>query len=129
MEYPTRRGIAIPPQELCFPPSELDLGEKKNWNNHHNAWTRRAMAQNAMLQTLRDLDRMQFMLPVDTHVALHRKYDAPPLPSPKQTADVIIEAYEAGEKLKVYEPYVGYKPVPIPKNIINGILNNYGSYE
>ena len=87
------------------------------------------MAQNAMLQTLRDLDRMQFMLPVDTHVALHRKYDAPPLPTPKQAADEIIEAYEAGEKLKVYEPFVGYKPVPIPKNIINGILNNYGSYE
>lgn len=100
--YPTRRGIAVPITEIWLPESKLNLNREKNFNNHHNEWGRRTMGKTAITQTLRDLNRHQFLMPVDVHNELHRRYSPPDKPTLRQAMDEIDEAYHRGESLKIY---------------------------
>ena len=123
--YPTRNGIAIPPYELSLPGSRLDLGNTRNFNNHHNEWTRRTMGRLTVTQTLRDLARLQFILPKDVHERLHRTYEPPMLPTIAQAIDEIMDAYENGESLKVLQTR-HYVEVGITEQLIQHIKNEKG---
>lgn len=102
MEYPTRNGISIPLTELELPDSNLDLDRPENLNNHHNEWERRQMGRFAITKTLRDLERHQFILPVDVHREFHRNYDPPRFPTLAEALDEVTDAYELGETMRVY---------------------------
>lgn len=125
--YPTRNGIAVPPHELDLPPSELDLGRFENFNTHHWEFTRRAMGQFAITQTLRDLERLQSSLPKDVHQELHRRFDAPVFPTAYQAASEIMDAHEQGENVRIYNiERKQYELYPIPTSTIDEIKQSWG---
>ena len=97
---PTLHGVAISPFELGLPESHLDLSNDRNWNNHHQAFAARAFGSLALFQTFRDLERHQFIMPVDQHDTLHRLYGPPKMPTIKEAMDVVVEAYEGSERLR-----------------------------
>lgn len=92
----------MPVTELGLPESNLDLELPQNFNNHHNAWTRRRMGEFAITQTFRDLARHQFLMPRDTHANLHLMFDPPKFPTLEQAMGEVMEAYEAKEMMKVF---------------------------
>jgi len=100
-KYPTRNGISIPIHEIELPPTHFERPELHS-NNHHNMWGRKTMGRTAITQTLRDLDRLQFVMPVDVHNSLHQLYAPPEKPTLRQAMDEIDEAYQLGETLKIY---------------------------
>lgn len=102
MEYPTRNGISVPLSELSLPPSRLDLERPENFNNHHNEWERRAMGRFCITQTLRDLERHQYILPKDTHRYIHGVYSPPKFPTLEQAMAEVDAAYQNGEMMRVY---------------------------
>ena len=99
--YPTRNGIAISVNEIWLPKSELDLGKKGNFNNHHNSWTERMFGRCILFNTLRDLESQQFALPLDIHDYLHLEFDPPKMPTIQQAIAEIERAKDAGERLHV----------------------------
>lgn len=102
MEYPTRNGISIPVHELELPESSLNLERPENYNNHHAEWQRRQMGRFAITQTLRDLERHQFLLPRDVHQELHKMYEPPRFPTLREALDEVEEAYAKDETMQVY---------------------------
>ena len=97
---PTRNGVAISPFELNLPESHLDLSREQSWNNHHNGWEARTFGSLALLQTFRDLERHQFLMPIDQHDILHRLYAPPVIPTMQEAMFVVSEAYDASERLR-----------------------------
>ena len=98
--YPTIKGVGVSPFELVTRDSHLDLENTRNWNNHHVGFTARNFAGLALFQTFRDLERHQFITPLDIHSEAHRLYAPPVMPTIKEAMDVIVEAYDAGERLR-----------------------------
>ena len=130
MEYPTRNGIAIPPSELELPESHLDLRADYSWNNHHMEWERRKYGKHIIYQTLRNLDRLQVVMPVDVHNALHDTYTPPKMPTLKQASDEIMDAWEEMEGIKIYHGKdKGYVERDIPFETIIHIRKYYGDYD
>lgn len=103
--YPTRNGISVPVYEIDLPETKLNLELAGTENDHHGEWPRKTMGTLAILQTLRDLDRSQYMMPIDVHTELHRRFAPPELPTPTQALDEITEAYNNNETMKVYDLY------------------------
>lgn len=97
--YPTRNGIAIPPQELWLPETNLNLERSKNFNNHHSCWTAKKFGKCVILNTIRDLETHQDYLPLDVHNFLHEEYEPPRLPTLLQAMTEIERAFDAGEQL------------------------------
>ena len=129
MEYPTRNGITIPPSELELPPSRLDLSKEHSWNNHHRQWERKKYGRCLIYQTLRNLDRLQVVMPVDVHNALHDIYSPPKMPTLKQASNEIMEAWGEMEGIRIYHgKEKGYVERDIPFEVIVDIRRNYGSF-
>lgn len=129
MEMPTRNGISVPVYELELPYSDLNLELPENKNNHHNIWERRAMAQFAITQTLRDLTRHQFLLPKDVHQDLHRIYEPPKFPTLQQALDEVEEAYQRKETMQVYLiDQKRYEQFPISDNLMKKLHEEYNHY-
>jgi len=122
--YPTRHGVGISPFELGLPESHLDLSREQNWNNHHNGWEARAFGSLALLQTFRDLERHQFLMPVDQHDTLHRLYSPPAMPTIEQAMNIVVEAQEAGERLRTGS---ARNPVfkSLTKDVLRRVSNDY----
>jgi len=104
MAYPTRRGIAISPQELELPDSRLNLEAPRNWNNHHLSFTRKMFGRQILYFTLRNLESQQTYMPVDIHDALHTEYEPPKMPTPLQALHEIERARHDGEHLQIRQP-------------------------
>ena len=102
MEYPTRNGISIPTHELELPESKLDLRRPESFNTHHREWSRRSMGRFSITRTLRDLTRLQDILPKDVHQELHRLYTPPELPTIRQAMAEVMDAYDNDETVRVY---------------------------
>ena len=92
--YPTRNGIPIPPAELGFDNEHSLIRE-----NHHNAWTARKLSGLVLTKTFRNLDSMQFQIPVEPHKKLHMTYDPPELSLP-DVYRYVQEAFEREEVLR-----------------------------
>jgi len=122
--YPTRNGVGISPFELGLPESDLDLSREQNWNNHHNGWEARAFGSLALLQTFRDLERHQFLMPVDQHDTLHRLYSPPAMPTIEQAMNIVVEAHDAGERLRTGS---ARNPVfkSLTKDVLRRVSNDY----
>lgn len=119
--WPTRNGIAIPPTEVWLP-----RGRKKT-NNHHAHFSGRSFSHTLAHTALRDLERHQYALPVDTHEWLHDNYLPPELPTEEQAVREIIDAYDQGEAFKVYNRYARrYIYHEIPLQLVDGLICKYG---
>ena len=116
--YPTRNGVAINPLELDLP--QFDGPE----NIHHGEWTKSAFAALALFQTFRDLERHQFVLPIRQHNFIHAHYGPPEMPTVGQAMNVVIEALDAGERLR--RGSVGrFELVPVTTALIKQIKREY----
>lgn len=125
--HPTREGIAVPVWELSLPDSRYGWEKKKYQNNHHGHYTSKKFGQLAVTQCLRDLERYQYMLPVDVHNWFHDTYAAPPVPSEEQAARAVIDAYEHGEYFKRYDRYTHrYRYDEIPPELVDRFIAKYG---
>lgn len=107
MEYPTRNNLAISTSEVDLPESNLNLDKRKNWNNHHLYYYSPRYKSSFILNSLRNLEGNQEMIPRDVHVlgklALHNVYtDGVPLPPRSVAMDRLEEGYEEGERFKVW---------------------------
>lgn len=124
MKLPTRNGIAVPVWELSLPDSQ-----EERTNNHHNEWTARRMGELAVTQYLRDLERHQYVMPVDTHAYLHRLYEPPELPTEEQAAREIIDAHDKGERFKRYDHRIRrYRYEEVPRELADQLIAQYGLY-
>lgn len=122
--YPTRNGVAVSPIELGFTESALDLSDRHNFNNHHNAWSARSFGALSLFQTFRDLDRHQFKMPKDTHDRLHATYEPPEMPTVGQAMNVVMEAWDAGEALR--KGSVGkFELIPVTLALIKQVKKEY----
>lgn len=92
--YPTRNGIPIPPAELGFDNEHSLIRE-----NHHNAWAARELSRFVLTKTFRNLDSMQFQIPVEPHKKLHMMH-APPELKPSDVYRYVWEAFEREEVLR-----------------------------
>ena len=98
--YPMRGNMFVHPSELDLPDSHLNTRNPYNSNNHHLAYEARTMARSVILQTVRDLDMNQQVLPKDVHEALHTIYRPPAVPSPVKMMAVVDDAYQDGRLLR-----------------------------
>lgn len=97
--YPTDYvGVPIPPEELGF-----EIGQRREWNNHHLAYFRRSFGQLAISQTFRDLELMQREMPVTEHRRLHGLYTGIQVPSLLTMMDIIDGERLSGGQLKIYD--------------------------
>lgn len=116
--WPTRNGISVPPHEL-----ELPRPRTRETNNHHNHWERKKFEQHAALLALRNLDRHQYVLPVNVHNYIHATYDPPALPTEEQAAREVIDAYDQGEQFKIYNKRCHwYDLKDIPPELVDGLV-------
>lgn len=126
--FPTRNGIAIPLPEIDLPKSRLNPEVEKNYNTHHDEWTRKKMASHAISLCLRNLERHQWLMLKDVHCWVHNRFDPPQTPTLRQAADEVMEAHENGENVRVYDmeqkKYVEY---PIPRSVIAKIGAEYST--
>lgn len=121
MEYPTRYGLPINPEELGYD----EVNSEVRRTNHHNAWTDRQMGRLLLTRTFRNLDSMQFQLPVHLHRQLHRDYEPPKLDL-SAVRQYVMEAYEDGESLR-YGTATQYWHEPIEKELMKEIEEEYGN--
>ena len=129
--YPTRNGLAIPTCEVDLPPTRLDWDNPNHLNNHHREFSARMFSHTLLLQTLRDLQFMQEVLPVDIHNMgknnLHTIYGPPALPTPRQAMDRVSEAFETDELLHVWnKPLRAYEFQPITMALYKSLKKEYG---
>lgn len=123
-EYPTYKGIAVPVWDLALPPSHT-----RERNNHHNEWSARRMGRLAVTQALRDLERHQYVMPLDQHAWLHQNYEPPELPTEEQAAREVIDAYEKGERFKIYNKRAHrYDYHDIPLATVDRFIAQYALY-
>lgn len=119
--YPTREGIAVSPYELDLPQTHT-----KEKNNHHAHFTRRTFEQHATHLALRNLERHQYVMPTDVHNELHRRYQPPELPSYEQAAREVIDAYDQGERFKIWNKRCHwYELKDIPPELVDGLVAKY----
>lgn len=107
MKYPTRNHLAVSTEELDLPESELNLDKRKSWHNHHLYYYSGRYKPSFIMNSLRNLESSQEMLPRDVHVlgklALHNVYtDGVPLPPAKVAMERLEEGFENGERFKVW---------------------------
>lgn len=106
IQYPTRKGIAVPTYEVRLPVSRLDTSSIRNYNIHHLEFPRKAMGKNALTLTLMNLTTMQEPLPMDIHnmgkYNLHSIYGPPRFPTPKEVMDRLDDAYYGNEMLHTW---------------------------
>lgn len=120
--WPVRNGIAVPIYELNPPRSRT-----REKNNHHREFSARTMSQLAVTQTLRDLERLQEVVNFDQHRWAHEHYLPPVIPTPVQATIEIADAFDAGERLKIYDRYARcYIYQDIPKDLVDGYIAQYG---
>ena len=105
--YPTRDFLPVSTDEINLPESNLNLDNPKSWNNHHLFYYSPAYKSSFILNSLRNLEREQEMIPRDVHVlgklALHNVYtDGVPLPPRSVAMDRLEEGFETGERFKVW---------------------------
>ena len=97
-KFPTdKRGIPLTAAEAGVP-----YIESEKQNNHHRAYFKRMFGSTAISQTFRDLDRFQEIMPVNSHIELHKRFAGIALPAANIMLDEISEAQELGETLKIY---------------------------
>ena len=126
-KYPTENGIAIPITEIWLPESRYDWDNPRRTNNHHAHYSSRKFGRLAVTQCLRDLERHQYVMPVDVHSWLHDTYAPMDLPSEDQAAREIINAYENGEQFKRYDNYLrAYRYDDIPPELVDTFVAKYG---
>lgn len=105
-KYPTRGDLPVHPDELRLPPSDLDLNNPNNWNNHHLFFEKSRYLGHVVMRTLRNLERSQVMMQKDRHnmgrLTLHHLYGPPKPPTLTTAMEQIDEARAAGEQLKIY---------------------------
>lgn len=109
-EYPTENGIAVALHEIHLPPSRLNTQKRHNTNRHHRQWERRKYGKFLITQTLRDLEYLQNVMPIDQHAWLHAEYAPPKFPTPQQAMARLAVAYFNDEKIirrvsGKYKPY------------------------
>lgn len=118
LQYPTRLGLPIHPQELGFTVYNVQaesLSVLPEVNNHHNAWSRQRMLQLRMTEMFRNLESNQFIMPVEDHKGLHATYTEPEL-ALSGVMNYLQDAYDRKERLQFrgvgnfrYEPFsAGY---------------------
>lgn len=93
--YPTENGSPVSPFALGF----LETTEGLR-NNHHGEFSRRQFGADIILQTMRDLDIHQWVMPRDIHASLHRRFSPPLLPTHRQALDAISQQQDVGGLLK-----------------------------
>lgn len=98
--YPCHRGVFVPVYELSLPPSRLNPERQTNYNNHHFAFTARRMGRLLITSTWRDLMTNQQVMPKDSHVALHQRYDPPVLPELHDIMNTLDDAYQSNQLLR-----------------------------
>lgn len=123
-QYPSIDGIPISPYELDLPESQLNLANEHNWNNHHICFEARSFGRFILFQTMRDLERHQFLTPIDYHANGHRFYSPPKMPTPEQAIVIVNDAYDAGERLR-YGSACNPTYKPIGRNVLNLVNKNY----
>lgn len=128
--YPTRNGLAVPTCEVELPTTRLNERNPNHFNNHHLEFSRRMFSHTMLMQTLRDLEFMQEMLPMDIHNMgkhnLHTIYGPPAMPTPRQAMDRIDDAYETGERLHIWNPSIKlYKFQPITHAMFRALKKDY----
>lgn len=105
IEYPTRKGIAVPTREVWLPESRLNPNNPHNYNLHHREFTIRKMAKFTITRLLKDLEGTHELLLKDIHNmgrhTLHTIYGPPRFPTPAEAMDRLDEAYEMGEMLEL----------------------------
>lgn len=124
MEYPTKNGIAIHPNEIWLPETELDLDFRPNHNNHHMLWTRRFFESCILLCTLRNLEELQVLIPNDIHSYIHARYTYPRPPTPKQALNRLEQAIDFNEGLKIRQSG-GYVHRPLTNEVMKLCISNY----
>lgn len=101
--YPTSAaGLPISPYELGIV-TEVPEGMKVEYTNHHGCYTAREFGRSIILQTLRDLEALQWIVPQASHNGrggLHEIYESPILPTPEQALDALVWAYDANMPLR-----------------------------
>ena len=64
------------------------------------SFTRRKFGSCVLLNTIRNLENLQYILPVDQHNYIHSVYNPPQTPTPRQAIKYLEQVYNAGESLK-----------------------------
>ena len=129
MKWPTREGISVPVTEIDLPQSQLNLWIPQNFENHHNEWVKSRMAEHVITQTLRDLRRHQFPLPKDVHRQLHKQWAPPEFPTPEQAMKEVMEAYDAGEYMRIYSiEDKRYVPVAFDEARLDALREEYSRF-
>lgn len=123
-QYPSIDGVPVSPFELDLPISQLDLAKEHNWNNHHACFEARSFGKIALFQTMRDLERHQYLTPIDFHANTHRFYSPPRMPTLEQAITDVSEAYDSGERLR-YGSARNPTYKPIGRDVMNLIYTNY----
>jgi hypothetical protein len=125
MQYPSRNGIPISPSELDLPITRLPLDDEKSFNNHHGFFPRVAYMHSKgdkdvkfLFQLLRNLECHQYRLPIDYHEALHKKYEPPKMPTPKQAYEEIQRVYHEGNGMLHIRQQGKYRDLKIGQEII-----------
>lgn len=116
---PTRYGLPIPLRELDIPTTYSDGHE----NNHHAAFTARAMGRFCILQTLRDLEYMQDVTDISRHNTFHSMFSAPNI-SIESAYDRIHEAFDDGEMRRIGSAAC-FELLPITPLIMNRCNQEY----
>lgn len=120
--WPVRNGIAVPIYDLDPP-----FTRSPEYSNHHREFSAYTMSQLAVTQTLRDLERLQEDVLIGQHRWAHDHYLPPLPPSPEQATMEIVNAFEAGERLKVYDGKAGRTTYrEIPKDLVDAYVAEYG---
>ncbi len=122
--YPTKEGIAVPIYDVYLPESEYSRDSYKYTNNHHGAWTARALGKSAVTIALRNLDRHQYVMPIDIHNWLHSHYEPPEMPTGEQAAREVVDAYDQGEQFKI-KGKGGYRLQNIPLEMVDRFIEQY----
>ena len=122
---PNYKGFVFPIDTLEFPESSLDHTNSADFNNHHLQWPRLIMAQCAIYQTLRDLEGRQERVPIDTHVAYHRRYEPCAPPTLCDALERIEYGLENNENLHIRQPGVGYVRQPLTEALVATLKYEY----
>jgi len=105
LAYPTRQGVPVSTLELfSFEDSILNLEANRNWNLHHECWTRKMFGRCALYLCFRQIETHQQFTPVDIHDNIHKEYEPPKMPTPLQAITEIERAKDAGEQLRIRQP-------------------------
>lgn len=125
--YPHRDRIAVSPYETDLPDSRYGWDKEKYKNNHHGHYYAKMFGKAAVFQCLRDLDRMQWEMPIDVHNWWHDIYGPAGLPTEERAAREVIDAYEHGEQFKRYDRHLGaYRYDDIPPELVDTFVAKYG---